>query len=197
MHSSGSLDGASGAAAPGSRRSHRRRRRCNGRRRRRRRLHLLLLPQRPLRRESYITRGQSLLGNVVPSGMLLKGERTGQKAAAGRVGARGRLSSAWLPSLGLRREAGVRTQGSREPVVDSLMNAWGGRGQVLVHAFFFCPPLPASSLRLWLYSLLFLRPAFATEAGFRLPAVLLLQHPQCWDYSPDTPSPEPGKPFLL
>lgn len=54
---------ASGAAAPGSRLSRCYRRRCNGHRRR---LHLLLLPQRPLRRESYITRGQSLLGNVVP-----------------------------------------------------------------------------------------------------------------------------------
>lgn len=64
---------APGAAASGSRRSRRRRRRrrrrCNGRRR----LHLLL-PQRPLRRESYITRRQSLLGNVVPPGPILKGD---------------------------------------------------------------------------------------------------------------------------
>lgn len=70
---------AAGTAASGSRRSRRRRRRCcNGRRR----LHLLL-PQRPLRRESYITRRQSLLGNVVPPGPILKGD--GWRRRAGLV----------------------------------------------------------------------------------------------------------------
>lgn len=72
---------AAGAAASGSRRSRRRRRRrCNGRRR----LHLLL-PQRPLRRESYITRRQSLLGNVVPPGLILKGDSWRPREWASRL----------------------------------------------------------------------------------------------------------------
>lgn len=103
---------ASGAAAPGSRLSRCCRRRCNGHRRR---LHLLLLPQRPLRRESYITRGQSLLGNVVPSGLLLKGdwaETSGGKSGRAQT-------SACLIFTVLRHEVGVRTQGFRGRIMDS------------------------------------------------------------------------------
>lgn len=118
------LDGASGAAAaaaPGSRRSRRRRRRrrrCNGR------LHLLLLPQRPLRRESYITRGQSLLGNVVPPGLLLKGDWA--ESSGGKSGrARGPLRAASVFAGPRRDQSGFahRVQGTDH----GFTNAWGGR----------------------------------------------------------------------
>lgn len=85
---------AAGAAASGSRRHH-----CNGHRR----LHLLL-PQRPLRRESYITCRQSLLGNVVPPGSVLKGDRW----LPGVVeGTRSFSAAPLLPFLGKGRESSV------------------------------------------------------------------------------------------